>query len=205
MDLDRPLAIITPTLDGDVLAVVAGRDGAFTTGQIHRLLTQHSEEGIRKVLRRLTDQGIVRSERVGNAFSYQLNQEHLATPHIIAIAETKKTFLERLEELLKSWQPRPVYAAVFGSSARGQMRPSSDIDLLLVRPQEIVDAHWEDQVDHLAVTVTRWLGNDTRVIEFTEGEIVARRRGDRLLHDVLAQGLTVAGTRSWFVTQMRGH
>jgi len=78
MELGRPLATITPTLDGDVLAVLAQHGATFTTGQLHRVLTQHSQEGIRKVLVRLTRQGVVDSERVGNAFTYRLNKDHLA-------------------------------------------------------------------------------------------------------------------------------
>ncbi|BBX94778.1 hypothetical protein MLAC_00720 [Mycobacterium lacus] len=50
MQLNRPLATVTPTLDGDVPAVLATHDATFTTGQIHRIVNNISEEGIRKVL-----------------------------------------------------------------------------------------------------------------------------------------------------------
>jgi predicted nucleotidyltransferase len=203
VELNRPLATVTPTLDGDVLAVLARQGATFTTGQMHRILTQHSEEGIRKVLRRLTGQGIVLSERVGNAFAYRFNHDHLAAQHIVGLARIQETFLDRLEGLLESWLSPPVYAAVFGSAARGQMATSSDIDLLLVRPRAASDAEWEDQVSDLAVTVTRWLGNDTRVMEFTESEIVLRGREEPVLNDVLREGLTVAGRRSWLTKQLR--
>ncbi len=33
MELNRPFATVTPTLDGDVLAVLATHHAAFTTGQ----------------------------------------------------------------------------------------------------------------------------------------------------------------------------
>src|SRR5665647_2439196 len=74
VELSRPLATITPTLDGDVLAVLARQDVTFTSGALDRVLTLYSEEGIRKVLQRLTRQGIVYSARVGNAYSYRLNR-----------------------------------------------------------------------------------------------------------------------------------
>jgi len=70
MELNRPLATVTPTLDGDVLAVMAQNEVTFTTGQLHRVLDRYSEAGIRKVLVRLGGQGIVLSERVGNTYSY---------------------------------------------------------------------------------------------------------------------------------------
>jgi hypothetical protein len=49
MQLSKPFATVTPTLDGDVLTVLATHDATFTTGQIQRILNGFSEEGIRKV------------------------------------------------------------------------------------------------------------------------------------------------------------
>lgn len=200
MELHRPLATITPTLDGDVLMVIARHDATFTTGQVHRILTQHSEEGIRKVLRRLTGQGIVLSERIGNAYAYRFNHEHLAAHYIVELARLQEIFLARLQDLLQDWPNPPLYGAVFGSAARGRMTDSSDVDVLLVRPTGVADAEWDDQVDDLATTITRWLGNDARVLEFTEHEVTA---SEPVLHDVLREGLTVAGQRSWLAKQLR--
>jgi predicted nucleotidyltransferase len=203
MELNRPLATITPTLDGDVLAILAKHGVTFTTGQVHRILTQHSEEGIRKVLRRLTGQGIVLSERIGNAFAYRFNSDHLAAQYIIGLARMQEAFLAKLEGLLETWRIPPVYAAVFGSAARGRMTATSDVDLLLVRPHAAEELDWENQVNDLAATVTRWLGNDTRVLEFAENEIVMSGRDEPVLNDVLQEGLTVAGKRSWLTRQLR--
>ncbi|UMP07466.1 nucleotidyltransferase domain-containing protein [Amycolatopsis sp. EV170708-02-1] len=194
---------VTPTLDGDVLAVLASHDGIFTTGQLHRLLVRHSEEGIRKVLRRLTKQGVVESDRVGNAFTYRLNRDHLAAEYIVGLARMQKTLLERIEDRLESWQVPPVYAAVFGSVARGEMTEDSDLDLLLIRPDDADDDRWETQVDELAAEVTRWTGNDTRPLEFTEAELAGRAYDEAVLRDVARDGLTVAGSRAWLTGRLR--
>ncbi|MGC7098676.1 nucleotidyltransferase domain-containing protein [Amycolatopsis lurida] len=203
MDLSRPLMTVTPTLDGDILAVLANHDGVFTTGQLHRVLARHSEEGIRKVLRRLTKQGIVLSERVGPAFTYRLNRDHLAAEHIIGLARLRETLLRRLEERLASWAVPPVYAAVFGSAARGSMTVDSDVDLLLIRPDEADGELWERQVHDLAAEVTRWVGNDTRPLEFTATELAERAEDEPVLRDVSREGLTVAGSRAWLTKQTR--
>lgn len=203
MQLNRPLSTVTPTLDGDVLAVLARSEAAFTTGQLHRALTQHSEEGLRKVLRRLTKQGIVLSARVGNAFTYRFNGDHLAAKHIIGLAGLQETFLRRLGDRLASWEVPPVYAAVFGSAARGSMTVDSDLDLLLVRPDHVPDDLWEAQVDSLVSSVGCWIGNDIRSVQFTAGELAALGRGEPVLGDVLKEGLTVAGTRAWLIQQLR--
>jgi predicted nucleotidyltransferase len=203
MDLDRPLATVTPTLDGDVLAALAGFDGTFTTGQLHRVLGKHSEEGVRKVLRRLVRQGVVRADRVGNAFAYQLNRDHLAAKHVVALADLRGELLLRIESALRSWKPRPTYGAMFGSAARGSMTVESDIDLLLVRPDDVNEDRWALQVDGLAADVSRWTGNDARILEFTVTEVAMRGRRKPVLSDVVRDGLTVAGRHSWLAGQIR--
>jgi len=202
MELNHPLATITPTLDGDVLAVLAQHEVTFTTGQLHRVLSRYSEEGIRKVLLRLTRQGVVHSERIGNAYSYRLNREHLAAGPITELARLAQTLLKRLEDRLTDWTFPPKYAAVFGSAARGTMTEDSDLDLLLVRADDTPVDVWEDQVASLAADVSRWTGNDTRPLEYTVSELNAAR-DEAVLRDVLKEGLTVAGRRAWLNQHLR--
>jgi predicted nucleotidyltransferase len=202
VDLNRPFATVTPTLDGDVLAVLAAHDVTFTTGQIHRVLNSFSEEGIRKVLARLVSQGVVLSERIGNTYAYRLNTSHLAAKPIRELAKLFDTFLKRLEGELGGWQYPPVYAAVFGSAAHGTTTPDSDVDLFLVSATGTPCADWAQQVNELASAVTAWTGNDARVVEYTEIELKSART-EPMVHDVLERGLTVAGSRAWFLKQVK--
>jgi predicted nucleotidyltransferase len=202
MQFNRPFATVTPTLDGDVLAVLAAHDGTFTTGQIRRVINGYSEEGIRKVLTRLVVQGVVLAERVGNAFAYRLNTEHLAGEPIKALARLGSTFMTRLEHHLEAWDQPPVYAAVFGSAARGEMTVHSDLDIFLVRDHDTSDSVWTRQVNELATTTTRWTGNDARVVEYTVDDLRAAI-AEPLVHDVLDHGLTVAGSRAWLIKRLR--
>ncbi|HWE88045.1 MAG TPA: nucleotidyltransferase domain-containing protein [Pseudonocardiaceae bacterium] len=155
------------------------------------------------MLQRLTQQGTVRSERVGSTFAYRLNRDHLAAEHIIGLARLQETFLARLENRLRSWEVPPVYAAVFGSAARGSMTADSDLDLLLIRPESVADGRWEKQVNELVADVTRWTGNDARTLEFAAAELAARGHDELVLRAVLDEGLTVAGTRAWLAKQFR--
>ncbi|MCD5422905.1 nucleotidyltransferase domain-containing protein [Rhodococcus pyridinivorans] len=207
MQLNRPFATVTPTLDGDVLAVLASTDATFTISQVQRLLATGSGEGIRKVLTRLVAQGVVLHDRVGRTNTYRLNTEHLAAEPIMALSQLNSTFLRRLEKHLHGWRTTLRYAAVFGSAATGRMKLDSDIDLLLVRAADTDDDGddaWEERVTELARLVTAWTGNDASVVEYTEDELrAAAAAGEPLLRDVSKQGLTVAGTRSWFNAQLR--
>ncbi len=204
MQLNKPFATVTPTLDGDVLAVLAGADVAFTISQVRRILTTASGEGIRKVLNRLTAQGVVLHDEVGRTHTYRLNGEHLAAEPIIALSRLNATFLARLEQHLNGWGAVLRYAAVFGSAATGRMTLDSDIDVFLVRAAGSRDDDWDQRVTELARLVTAWTGNDGRIVEYAEEEFrAAAAAGEPLLRDVSVQGLTVAGTRAWFTAQLR--
>ena len=95
-----------------------------------------------------------------------------------------------------------MYAAVFGSAARGTMTPDSDLDLLLIRPDDSPPDDWDEQVGALMADVTRWTGNDTRPLQYTVSEL-ANARGEPVLRDVLDEGLTVAGSHAWLNRQLR--
>lgn len=198
MQWHRPLSTIAPTLDTDVLAILARADARFTTGQLHRLLPDFSQEGIRKALGRLVEQGVVDAEQVGRTFGYQFNREHLAAGPIMELARMRTTLLERLEQRIASWAVPALYGAVFGSAARGTMQVPGDVDLFLVHTDGADSGEWERQVRDLAVDVTRWTGNDVRVLEMSEAEVRASSRAG-VVDDVLAEGLTVAGRRRWLV------
>ncbi len=202
MDFSRPLTTVTPTLDGDVLAVLAAADLPFTSGQVHRVLNQFSQEGIRKVLTRLVVQGVVNAERAGNAFTYRLNRDHLAAPPILALAGMRSALFKKIGEQLKEWHPQPVYAAVFGSVATGKASVHSDIDLLLVRDDDHPDNVWLTQIDQLTTDVTRWTGNETRVVEYAYSDFRAARH-EPMIVDVIDHGLTVAGSRAWLIKNTR--
>lgn len=213
MQSQRPLAVVTPTLDGDVLTVLAGADAAFTPGLVARLLAEPfaqtrrngpSVPGVRNALQRLEEQGVVDVERAGHAHQYRLNREHLAAPAILALSGQFRALLERLEERFASWEHPPVYAALFGSAARQQMRPGSDLDVFVVRPDIVEEDVWEADVGRLSHDSTRWTGNDTRVLTMTEDEVAtAATSGDPLLESVQREGLVLAGRHEWLRRALR--
>lgn len=204
MELNKPFATVTPTLDGDVLAVLASADVTFTINQVQRILTTASGEGIRKVLNRLTAQGVVLHDQVGRTHTYRLNTEHLAAEPIMALSRLHSRFLSQLQQHLDGWGTMLRYAAVFGSAATGRMKLDSDIDLFLVRGADADDDLWEQGVTELARLVTAWTGNDGRIVEYSEDEFhAAALAAEPLLEEVSKQGQTVAGRRAWFNTKLR--
>jgi predicted nucleotidyltransferase len=172
MEIGHPFRAITPTLDGDVLQVLAHLESSMTPGRLHQHLGGRSEAGIRKCLDRLARQGIVSVTPAGNAFLYGLNRQHLLATQVLEIANLRRTFLDRLRVELSSWEATPFFAALFGSANRGEMRADSDIDLFVVRSSRVRDDEsWRTQVRNLESAVTKWTGNDTRVLEMSSSEL----------------------------------
>lgn len=73
MHLQTPFTVVTQTVDGEVLAVLAGAEVEFTTPQIRAIAGGRCEAGLRNACVRLADQGIVSRRRAGNAWMYSLN------------------------------------------------------------------------------------------------------------------------------------
>jgi hypothetical protein len=199
MELHRPLRIVTPTLDADVLAVLALADEEFTVGQLTRLIPA-SEAGLRKVVGRLSAQGIVAATRHGPLTTYALNRQHLGAEPVIALARMRSRLLAEIESVLAAWSSPPTYGALFGSAARGQMSESSDIDVFLVRPVGVDDETWDSQVDQLSGQVRAWTGNEARVVSFDIDDL---RSDVPLLRNVVADGLTVCGPPTWLRRVLR--
>lgn len=193
MDVARPYAAVAPTLEGDVLVVLAGTTEPLTGARVARLVHRGTPRGVQKALDRLVDQGIVHRQAAGRAYLHVLNRDHVAAPAVEALANLRVEFLRRLRNEIASWKVAPAHASLFGSVARGDGDTASDIDVLIVRPATVDEEHteWRDQLAALADHVESWTGNYAAVIELDEAEV---RRRSRMLGNARAEGIVLAGT-----------
>jgi predicted nucleotidyltransferase len=134
MDLSDPTRAVTSTLDGAVLAALAVAGRPLTVGQVAERAARGSEIGIRRCLARLVEQGTVRATQMGRNVVHELNRDHVAAQIAVLLAGLRSELWDRLRVEVGSWSIKPIYAAVFGSAARGDGGDDSDIDLLLVHP-----------------------------------------------------------------------
>ena|SRR5215472_1708839 len=198
VNLSHPLDLLAHAVDGRILEVLSGADAAFTGRQVHALLGYGSAAGTQLGLNRLRRQGIVTGEPGGRAILYRVNASHLAEPYIRALVDLRRELLGRLRSEFAGWDPPPLAAYMFGSTARRDSANDSDIDLCIVRPLDM-DADepaWRDQVDRLSRMVTAWTGNEARVVEFSEHEVRSTARHDPLLASIRAEGIQLAGDES---------
>lgn len=204
MDFQRPLSVVTPTLDGDVLGVLASADEEFTGRRIHRVLGRGSEQGVRRAADRLVVQGIVSRRQAGQAKLYSLNRRHLAARPIEQLATLRLEFVERLRGLAGAWEIPPTLAFLFGSVARGEAGSDSDVDLFVVRPPmpDGKDREWQAQLADLEWEAAAWTGNETRVVEYEVADL-ADPEVRKVAKGVLLEGIPIIGTRSRLSDQLK--
>ncbi|GAA1609248.1 hypothetical protein GCM10009789_74660 [Kribbella sancticallisti] len=198
MQYSEPISTAFPGLHGRVLSVLARTQRALTGRAVAGLLpTPASASGVQKVLDDLVRNGLVIAEPVGRAKLYTLNREHVATPAIEELAHLRERLLSRLQSEAESWEVPAAAVWLFGSAARGQGGPHSDIDILVVRPDEIADADplWLAQLETLADHATRWSGNRCDIVEYSSSELKRLvRRGERLVTELRRDAVHIAGT-----------
>lgn len=134
MDLEDPTRCIAPSLDTAILAVLAASGRPLTVGEVAEQASRGSEIGIRRSMARLIEQGIVKSTEMGRNRVHELNSEHVAAPIARLLAGLRLELWQRMRKEVGAWNPRPTFACVFGSAARREAGPASDIDVLLVHP-----------------------------------------------------------------------
>jgi len=158
MDLSRPIASVVPSLDGDVLMVLAGTTRPLTGREVGRLVRRGSWSGVRRVLHRLVDQGLVTAQEATPSMLYSLNRDHVDAPAVINLAGLRTEFFDRIRDQIEQWRIAPDSAAIFGSAARGDGSTGSDVDVFLVRPDAVDedDSEWRKQVAELSAAISRW-------------------------------------------------
>lgn len=168
MDVSMPITAVVPSLDGPVLAALAGTTTPMQLATVHTRAGRGSKSGVRSVLLRMVDEGLVLDVPGG----YVLNRDHLAAPAVELLATLHGELASRIRGAVGDWSIPPALVGMFGSAARRDGGANSDIDLLVVSD----DPDLDDRVDELGAQIRRWTGNRAQVIGRTPEEITRLRR-----------------------------
>lgn len=198
MDLGHPISSIAPPLVARVLEVLSGTTRPLAGREIGRIIGEGSANGVWKALNRLEEQGVVLADHRSRATYYIANREHLAWPAIETLTRLRGALTTGLGREIKGWAVAPLHASIFGSTARGDADQNSDVDLLLVQPDDLAptDAEaWDSQVASVRDAVRRWTGNpcQTFVVDTSRlGEHV--RAQDPLVSAWISDEVLLCGT-----------
>ena len=196
MNLSKPLTSLIPSLEGEILTVLAGAETDFTGLQVHKIIGKNSSVGVSKALQKLSAQGIVNMRASGNSNLYELNREHLFAGYIIEIAKVRAKFFSSMTLEVGSWELHPECVAVFGSGARSDMTFESDIDVFIARPAEIAFGlpEWRQQLTNFALKVQRWTGNSVQIFELGDDDI-SQELGSKggVIYPIIDEGVVIYG------------
>lgn len=82
MDVSMPIKTVVPSLDGPVLAALAATAMPMGLATVHTRAGRGSKSGVRSVLLRMVDEGLVLEVPGG----YMLNRDHIAAPAVEMLA-----------------------------------------------------------------------------------------------------------------------
>lgn len=131
----------------------------------------YTPQAVARELRRLEDLGIVASEEVGRALRYRIDRTSPLLPEIEGLV-AKTIGVEAVLRQAVEGVPGVEEAFVFGSHARRDERPDSDVDLLVVG-----DPDQETLSDRLA-SAERAIGRDVNVVTYDRRELEHLREAD---------------------------
>lgn len=199
MDLSHPISTVIPSLEGQVLTVLAHTTAPMSGSAIARLTDAGSERGCRRALERLVRQGTVEATASGPSILYVANRQHMMWPTIERVVEAadraRQDLFTRFRHIVSDDFGERATLAVFGSVARRDSALDSDIDLLLVTPDDADPDAVDRVVDRLIRHGREWTGNDTNVYQLTTGELTEHiRQGDPMIASWHRDARTISGS-----------
>lgn len=186
MFFNEPFGGIVPGARGAVLATLL-RTGAPLTGrQIHGLVSDdHSLWSVQEALKVLVNLGVVESQTIGRAGVHTINEKHISVGPLRELLDPIAALREAVRAVTGSTASAVI---LFGSIARGEAQPHSDVDLAV-----IAGRGWDKRVE-LEDSVRSRLGNDCNVLVFTGAEFDRlAAAGEPVVSDILRDGFALIG------------
>jgi predicted transcriptional regulator len=195
LDWANPLRTVAPTVDADVLQVLARTHEPVTGNQLAGLAGR-SYAQVHAVVGRLVSHGLVSIRQHGRTYTYVLNRDHAMSRAIQDLLDAPNAVNTIIETAVTTWRIPPVSIAMFGSAARREASADSDVDLLVVRAATVADDDptWSEQVGSLARQVERSTGNRTHIVELSEPELRdAAHHDEPLIESLRTEARTIVG------------
>ena len=177
-----------PGARGAVLAVLL-RTGAELTGrQVHGLVRDDfSLWSVQQALSTLTELGVVETRAIGRAMVHTINENHYSIQPLRALLDPVGALRGIVRSVVDS---RVVNVILYGSVARGEARPDSDVDLAVIAAPD-----WDGRVE-LGDAVRIGIGNDCDVVVFTPNQFdrLVASQEEPVVGQILSDGVALVGS-----------
>jgi len=161
-----------------------------------KLGTSVGKSRVIEVLGDLAALGIVDREIVGSSHLFSINRDHICYQSLKALVNPLPSLTRHIQRIVSGFQSVPIAVVIFGSVAKGSSQIGSDLDLLVVRPNQTdpEDPAWESQTLELVVRLERLTGYPVQLVEYSEREFQSLvDRGSRLVSELSESGMVVSG------------
>lgn len=195
MDFVRPVEAVVGGAQGRLLAVLLQITAPLTLRRLASLAGVSPAQASR-VMPRLVELGIVDRHEVPPASQFVLARDNVAAQLLLHLADAREIALREIGEAASTISPEPVSVIAFGSFARGEADADSDIDLAVVRADDVHedDERWADSVDAWRRQVRALTGNDVEIVEATATEAMRKLSGrSELWRNIERDGIVVHG------------
>jgi predicted nucleotidyltransferase len=195
VDFIHPIEAVIPGARGRILAVLAQTTAEVNLRTVARLSGVSVAQASR-VVPALVDLGLVERRDVGSASELRLVRDHIAARTIVELADARDTLLAEMSWTAGKLPIPPVSVVVFGSFARGEAGPDSDLDVVFVRPADVHedDDVWADSVESWRRQVRALSGNPVDLLEVGMEDLprsLASRRP--LWREIQREGVPIHG------------
>lgn len=173
-----------------VLRALARYPKEFTSRELSGYCSV-SVRGVIDILTLFEQYGFIKSRRVGKSILWKMDENNCLTKSLILpFFEVERNLLGHLKRRISTRVKRfPVQKAVlYGSVARGDERPDSDIDLLLVVKEK--DKWVEELQDRLRGEILQLFGNMLSILVCTSSEY--KKLGGELKKEI-DEGIVISG------------
>lgn len=150
---------------------------------------------ILKLLKELETENILISKKIGNSISYSLNHSNLIVKKIILPAfNYENNLINELGSYLAANLKMPIISIIlFGSRARGEERPKSDIDLAFIVKKGDKD-ECEKKIMNLNPKISAGFGSSIAPVIYSAAKFSSKVKSkEQLARNIIREGKIIYG------------
>ena len=175
-----------------IVSTLAAFPSRKWTGRSLALTAGFSQPRAWRVLHELSAQGVVFCERAGRSEIWTFNERHLFAQELMRFARARQTLagiiLKKVRE--KVGMGRIERLILFGSVARGEEKPESDMDILVVLRNAADEKAVKTGFAKVESLLAEMTGNAPRIVFYSEQAFTARRR-TAFIEEAVRDGLVL--------------
>lgn len=194
MDFRKPIQQVIPGAQGKLLHVFAHTSTNLSTSAAARLsgvsLAQTS-----RILPELARMGILGRTDVPPSVTYCFIADNLASKAILLLSRLREAAIDELRHSAQAKVDPSISLVLFGSFARGEADSESDIDVLLVHPDDSQEPEgWSEGVEQWRSSAQLLTGNEVQLMAVNQSEIGQLLCSGRPVWlDILRDGIAIFG------------